>query len=161
MGTTWQRSRPILYMRNSRRGGGPARCRYHISRFETRYVIAPALYGVTRLNGERQSLSQKTSCSEPMDTSRKHWVDIKIRSLLAESNHISSLADFGLAAEFPASKGPLAAAPSWMTGSSQSTTSSGLSAEPLNSGRDQATSFVGTAEYLVRLRTTGLDLWVV
>jgi hypothetical protein len=96
-----------------------------------------------------------------MDTSRKHRVDIEIRSLLAESNHIFSLADFGLAAEFSESKGPLAVAPPWMTGSSQSTASSGLSTEPLNSGRDQVTSFVGTAEYLVRLRNTGLDLWVV
>lgn len=96
-----------------------------------------------------------------MDTFRKHWADVTIRSLRAESNHISSLADFGLAAEFPESKGPLAAAPPWMTGSSQSTASSGVSAEPLNNGRDHAASFVGTAEYLVRLKTTGIDLWVV
>lgn len=62
-----------------------------------------------------------------------------------------SLADFGLAAEFPESKGPLATLPAWMDnpGPGASSQTREGKAVPPNKGRDVATSFVGTAEYLV------------
>jgi hypothetical protein len=65
----------------------------------------------------------------------------------AESASIRRLADFGLAAEFPNSKGPLAVTPGWIEGSTGSQQLG--SAGSFLASRDSASSFVGTAEYLV------------
>jgi hypothetical protein len=66
-----------------------------------------------------------------------------------EPSHLRRLADFGLAAEFPERKGPLAATPGWMGGSAGSQALG--SADSFLASRDVASSFVGTAEYLVGL----------
>lgn len=77
--------------------------------------------------------------------------------LLNSDGHVS-LADFGLAAEFPDSQGPLAALPPWMGGTPvKSDDNRPKLARHATAGADQstaaardtATSFVGTAEYLV------------
>ncbi len=71
-------------------------------------------------------------------------------ALLGADGHIV-LVDFGLAAEFPGSQGPLSLKPQWMSDSEPRPSLHHFSSEgagPLRPAGDTATSFVGTAEYL-------------
>jgi serum/glucocorticoid-regulated kinase 2 len=77
-------------------------------------------------------------------------------ALLGADGHIV-LVDFGLAAEFPNSEGPVPALANWMTGPSSEDETRPRIHRHVTTGkdvvtakkRDIATSFVGTAEYLV------------
>lgn len=82
--------------------------------------------------------------------------DLKPENVLLGADGHIILTDFGLAAYFPHSKGPLAALPHWMGGgtseneSNRHKTDRHISADVTvhDAGRDTAESFVGTAEYL-------------
>jgi serine/threonine protein kinase len=82
-------------------------------------------------------------------------------ALLGADGHIV-LVDFGLAAEFPNSRGPLAVTPHWMGESPMDNETiprlhrhATAERDTLMPTRDLATSFVGTAEYLVSFLLLG------